>query len=460
MYRAAADRVGTLVTSAVVRGPISGAESVPHPDVVAVIGGGLSGALATRALLLHTNWRTVLVSPEIQPGRGVAYGAAEPWHVLNSRAAAMSADSADPQHLLRWCHARGLPAAPADFLPRARYGDYIADQFTAATRAAGHRFERHVAAATSVRRDGAGFVVQDDTGCAVRAGHVVLAVGNPASQVPAGVSAAARRSVEFVADPWAVGALDAVPAGEPVLLIGTGLTAVDVALTLTAGGRRTPIHALSRRGLLPLAHVPVPAPAAGLDLPAEPSLRPLLRRLREAVAAGAAWTAVADELRTQADRLWAGLDADAQERFLRHAHRYWEVHRHRMAPPVAARVAQLREQGTLRVRAGRLTSVEPHPDGGLTVHVAGEEPRRYGAVVSCVGPGALPGAAQPLLSGMLDDGLLRLGPHRLGIDADADGRVLDADGQPQPGLWLVGRCGGDGCGRPPRCRRSAGRPTS
>ena len=123
---------------------------------------------------------------------------------------------------------------------------------------------------------------------------------------------------------------------------------------------------------------------------------------------------------------------------MRHAQQYCEVHRHRMAPPVAARVTELLEQGTLRVRSGRLASVEPHPDGGLVVHVEGEEPRRYGAVVSCVGPGSLPAAAGPLLGGMLDDGLLRLGPHRLGIDSDPDGRVLDATGRAQPGLWLVG----------------------
>ncbi|WP_229068236.1 FAD/NAD(P)-binding protein [Actinoplanes sp. DH11] len=406
--------------------------------MAAIIGGGAAGALAARTVLRRTNWRTVLISPESRPGRGVAYGAAGPWHVLNSRAAAMSVDSADPGHLLRWCHAQGLPAEPATFLPRARYGDYLADQFAAAAATAGDRLRRRLATATAVRPEPGGFLVTDDTGGTTRADHVILAVGNPASQRPAAVTDEAYRSVEFVADPWAVGALDAIPADQPVLLIGTGLTAVDVALTLTSGGRRTPVEAISRRGLLPRAHPELPPPAADFDLPASARLRPLLRRVRQEIAAGADWVAVIDVVRTRADSLWAGLDDDAQQRFLRHCQRMWEVHRHRMAPPIASRVGDLLRDGALRVRAGRLTSVEPHPDGGLTVRVEGEQPRRYGAVVSCTGPGSLPGAAGPLLGGMLRDGLLRTGPHGLGVDTDADGRVRDAHGRAQHGLWLVG----------------------
>jgi uncharacterized NAD(P)/FAD-binding protein YdhS len=408
--------------------------------VIAIVGGGCAGALVARAVLRDPNWRTVLISPEPEPeaGRGVAYGAAEPWHVLNSRAAAMSVESGDPLHLVRWCRAHGTPIAPTDFLPRARYGDYLADQFAEAAAAAGDRLRHRAASATEVRPDGAGYLVCDDSGAETRADHVVLAVGSLPPHRPAGVSDTAYRSAEFVADPWARGALGAVPTDEPVLLLGTGLTAVDVALTLTVGGRRAPVEALSRRGLLPLAHPGLPAPAVPLGLPSGRDLRPLLRRLREAAAAGIDWTAIVDDVRVHADRLWAGLDTAAQERFLRHAARFWEVHRHRMAPPVAARVADLRRQGVLRVRAGRLKSIVPHSRGGLTVHVDGEEPRRYGAVITCTGPGSFPGAAPPPLAGMLADGRLRPGPHALGADADADGRLLDARGRVQPGLWLVG----------------------
>jgi uncharacterized NAD(P)/FAD-binding protein YdhS len=398
------------------------------PGAVAIIGGGASGVLAARAITRDSAWRTVLISPESRPGRGVAYGAAEPWHLLNSRAAAMSADTHDPGHLLRWCRARGHAAEPSDFLPRSLFGDYLADQFTHADRS---RSAHHRATAIAVRADELGYLVTDDSGAETRAEHVVLALGNPPPCVPSGVSEAARRDVAFVADPWAPGALDAVPVDEPVLLLGTGLTAVDVAMTLTRGSRRVPVEALSRRGLLPLAHPPRPAAPVALDLPAGATLAPLVRAVRAAVEAGADWTAVVDHVRTRADHLWENLEPAARERFLRHAQRYWEVHRHRMAPPAAARIASLRDQGLLRFRAGRLRSIEPHPDGGLTVLVDGSAPRRYGAVITCTGPGPLPCSAGPLLAGLLADGLVRTGPHHLGVDTDANG-------QARPGLWVVG----------------------
>ncbi|MFC7531549.1 FAD/NAD(P)-binding protein [Actinoplanes sp. GCM10030250] len=462
------------MTSTAVRRPAAGSRSHPRPGVVAVVGGGFTGALVIRAVLRRTGWRAVLVSPESRPGRGVAYGAAEPWHVLNSRATSMSVEPGDPLHLVRWSHARGLPVEPATFLSRARYGDYLADEFARTAAAAGDRFRHRLAVATAIRPEGDGFRVRDDGGAEVRADHVVLALGNPPPHRPAGITDAAHRSAEFVADPWAAGALDAVPPDQPVLLIGTGLTAIDVALTLTEGGRDVPVEALSRHGLLPLHHPERPAPGVSLDLPGSPNLRPLLRSLREAAAAGIDWTAIVEEVRREADRLWSGLDSAARERFLRHVARYWEVHRHRMAPPVAARVAALRADGRLRVRSGHLRSVTPHPAGGLCVQVTGEAPRRYGAVVLCTGPGRLPGAtgpgrlpgatgqgplpgatgqgplpgatgqgplpgaAGPLLTGLLVGGLVRPGPHGLGVDTDADGRVLDAGGQAQPGLWLAG----------------------
>ncbi len=424
LYQAATEHGGTTVTSAVVRDSVAAERTGHEPGTVAIIGGGAAGVLAARAISRNSAWRTVVISPENQLGRGVAYGPAEEWHLLNSRAAAMSVDAADPHHLSRWCHERGIEAGPASFLPRPVYGDYLAD-------AAGPRSAHHRATAIAVRRAGAGYVISDDTDSEIRAEHLILALGNPPPSVPAVVTAEARNDVAFVADPWAPGALDAVPADQPVLLLGTGLTAIDVALTLTRDPRHAPIEALSRRGLLPRAHPAVPAPAVHLDLPESATLAPLIRRLRQAVADGAHWTAVIDFVRTRADRLWAGLDAGAQQRFLRHAQRYWEVHRHRMAPPVAARVTELRETGALLTRSGRITAIEPDPRGGLLVHVDGEAPKRYGAVITCTGPGPLPGSAGPLLADLIADGLVRTGPHGLGIDTDPDGRAA-------PGLWLIG----------------------
>ncbi len=96
---------------------------------------------------------------------------------------------------------------------------------------------------------------------------VVLALGSGTPDdgwAPAGL----RHSSRFVADPWAPGAAQRLAELDgDVLLVGTGLTMVDLATSLGRPGRV--VHAVSRHGLLPSAHreelvTPVPAP----DLPA------------------------------------------------------------------------------------------------------------------------------------------------------------------------------------------------
>src|SRR3954471_19513343 len=91
---------------------------------VAVVGGGCSGVLITRELLRCTDDRVVLIEPA-EPGGGVAYGAARPWHLLNSRAGAMSADPDDPGHFVTWLRGRGIDAGPDSFVPRRHFGRYL-----------------------------------------------------------------------------------------------------------------------------------------------------------------------------------------------------------------------------------------------------------------------------------------------------------------------------------------------
>jgi uncharacterized NAD(P)/FAD-binding protein YdhS len=377
---------------------------------VAVVGGGCSGVLVTRELLRGGEDDVVLIEPG-EPGGGIAYGAARPWHLLNSRAGAMSADPDDPDHFVRWA---GTTAAA--FRPRAEYGRYLRAVLDEADRAHPGRFRVRRARVSAIGPEGA--VALDDGG-AVQADHVVLATGGPG---------AARQQIEhraYVADPWRPGALEALPADRPVLLVGTGLTAVDVALTLTADRHRTaPVVAVSRRGLLPLTHTADATPPTVPSLDDCATLRDVVRAVRAAAGEAGDWRGVVDGLRPLLDQLWTALTPGEQDAFLRHLARPWECHRHRMAPEVAARVVQLRAAGLLEIRAGGVAAWPGLAD--------------FAAVVNCAGPGRLPGAAGPLIGGLLAAGLARVGPHGLGLDIDEAGRLIGVGGRAHDRLWVVG----------------------
>ena len=237
----------------------------PGRPVVAVVGAGAAGTLTAihlvdRAARERRALDIVLLDPRPDIARGVAYSTTDQRHLLNVPAGGMSALPAEPGHLVDWLRAHGRPeAGPADFVPRAEYGRYLDETLTALVDgtpdvACEHRCQR----VTSARPVPGGVHLVLADGAVLAADAVVLAPGIFAPGT-AWAPAELRGSARFVADPWAPGALDALDRTDgDVLLVGTGLTMVDVALTLARPGRT--LHAVSRRGRVPAAHTTRPKP--------------------------------------------------------------------------------------------------------------------------------------------------------------------------------------------------------
>ncbi|NBM14414.1 hypothetical protein [Streptomyces sp. GC420] len=63
--------------------------------------------------------------------------------------------------------------------------------------------------------------------------------------------------------------------------------------------------------------------------------------------------------------LWQQLSAADRARFLREDLRAWEVHRHRIAPALAAAVGELRASGRLRIGAAEVVGAVPGDEEAL-----------------------------------------------------------------------------------------------
>ena len=402
-------------------------------NTTVVVGGGCSGALTT----IHLSGpgdRVVLVdpSPADTLGRGAAYRTTDPTHLLNSRAAAMSALADAPEDFLDWCRDQGLPIGPADFAPRRVFGDYLHDRLRRVD------FEHVRGVATRLEAGPRSLRVVLRGGQVVPADQVVLALGHGAPAGPLAITSAVRTHPYYVGNPWTPGALDRVPGDVPVLLIGTGLTALDVAMSLSERGRRAPLHAVSRRGLLPQPHLETQPKATGSFAHDGSDAGGLLRAVRRYAASEPDWRCAVDTLRPQLDRLWWQLSVDARRRFLQHVAAYWEVHRHRMAPTVASRVAALRDSGALFTHAAAIHSIR-RGERGFVVTLRfkhKDESWPVGAIVNCTGPG---GAATGTLGrALLDDGLARRDPTGTGLDVDGQGRLVDRDGVASDRILAIG----------------------
>jgi uncharacterized NAD(P)/FAD-binding protein YdhS len=407
--------------------------SVEAPAVV-VVGGGFSGLL-TAIHLLQRDARVIvrLVEKAERFGPGRAYSASNDLHLLNVRASNMSAFPDRPDHFLDWL--RGRDGTGDGFVSRGVYGEYLQALLREALGEGGHpgRLLLEQDEAVGLDLTGSRPAVRLALGRSLAADAVVLATG---LGLPAASGAACERAGPpvYFADPWSIEPA-AAPAGD-IMLIGSGLTMVDVALQLARPDRRFTV--ISRRGLLPLAHGPAsvaPLPDGLLTTP-----RQVLASLR-AHAAEVGWRSAVDSLRPLTPAIWSGWPVAERRRFLRHVRPWWDVHRHRMAPRVAERVRGLAEQGRLDVLAARLERLEPVA-GGLAATfrrrgARATETRTVAAAVNCTGLSA-DILGTPLLRSLAVQGRVRPDPLKLGIDVDDAFRVRDARGAPAAGLYAVG----------------------
>lgn len=422
---------------------------------VAIIGGGAAAATLVSELLerrtprpLHLDWYTGVPNA----GRGVAYGTPSDRHLLNVRAASMGMFVSKPGGFLEYAQALDPTVKGSDFLPRRLYGDFLQSRVQQALKNAGS-FGHDVNVVPFMAES----LVPSSEGVAIGYGDevahaeaAVLAIGSLPPRPLPGVEDAAIASGRYVTDPWPY--LVSAPADERplrVLVIGLGLTAVDVVLELSSRWPNARFTALSRHGKLPEPHLEA-ASAPGDDgtdlvesLHDDPNIRVWLRRLRETAEQADDWRTIVDGMRPHTQSLWRELPEHERARFLRHARWAWERARHRMPPKVAKAIAVLEKEGRLTRGRGRMRKVSLSMEGTLDVARAlpggGESTDAYDVVIQTVGLNTdTLRTEHRLVRQLVIDGLVKPDPLGLGFAALPDGHLLDGNGRARSNLFAVG----------------------
>jgi uncharacterized NAD(P)/FAD-binding protein YdhS len=431
------------------------------PRTIGIIGGGFTGALLALHLLRRCDDqdRIFLIEKARRFGAGLAYSTGNAHHLLNVRAGNMSAFSAEPDHFVEWLRrlpdqTRAMidddPPGPASFAPRGVFGAYV-QQSLAEAIWRGQRGDRLTIVndeAVGVERQLGGIALKLAMGRKLVVDTAVLAVGNFPPAPSTG---------PVFGDPWHERALADLDPAAPVLVLGTGLTMVDTVISLLDQGHTGPIRAISRRGLLPRQHVGAISDETGeirlpkpWDFDPPPSGRSLValmqtvrRTIDRAERGGRGWRSVIDGLRPHTQRLWREMSLTERKRFLRHLRPWWDVHRHRVAPQVMARIADARARGQLQIVAGKATAMAMIEDG-VEMRVKPRGSRcfteiRGARLIDCTGlNGDSTKLDQPLLKQMLEGGLIRSDPLRLGLHVDADGALIDRGGKAAADLFALG----------------------
>jgi uncharacterized NAD(P)/FAD-binding protein YdhS len=391
---------------------------------IAIVGGGATGALVGLHLIRALGDRSIeiiVIEPAAEIGRGVAYSTADQRHLLNVRAGNMSAFADQPDHLFQWLEARGSIncTTPFCFIPRGLYGTYLADLVRQPLLSGSMRHIHDVCVDLSECGDRVRLLLK--SGEAVVADLVVFATGSPKRVFLKGVP---------VVQAWADSALREPEPERSILIVGSGLTMVDQALSLERQGHCGKITVLSYHGLLPAAHRSIrPYTIGAGQVPFGAELSQVMRWLRGLISElrneGYDWRSAIDALRPHTQRLWRSMSPMQKRRFLRHLRAYWDVLRHRMAPEVEEQINGLRAGGRLEILSGRILHAEEGPKGvSVTIRKRGGSERvslSFGRVIDCTGLSVdFHQSDNELVKTLLACGTARLDPLGIGLDVSED----------------------------------------
>jgi uncharacterized NAD(P)/FAD-binding protein YdhS len=418
---------------------------------VAIIGGGFSGTMvAIHLIRAQRGLRVALIERGKIHGRGVAYGTTDAKHLLNVRADQMGAFPDDIGHFYRWLQAHPQNMAAADvhvlqpdaYIPRIVFGDYIEDLLREARALPGTLDIIHDEIIDLEQVADGRFELAGKNGNKIRAERVVLALGNFPPGKP-------RQDQPWLMNnPYSAEIHKKLAEPGDVLIIGTGLTSLDMLMTLDKAKQEGTIHLLSRRGLFPQPHKkadPYPTFLEADNLPqtTRALFHQVVKEIRQAQKDGIDWRAVIDSLRPLHQTIWTSLNQIEQRRFLRHVQGLWDTRRHRCAPEIMAVKSRLEEEGRLICHQGRIENFELKEDLVEVTYLrrGTQEVKKFQVrrVLSCTGPQSdYRKLKDVLVQRLLAHDLLAPDPLLMGASTAEGGQVRNQAGEIVPHLYTLG----------------------
>lgn len=427
----------------------------PRPGSrVAIIGGGYTGAIIAK-LLVERGVRDIeevtVFEPREQLGCGLAYDVKNIDVRLNVAAHRMRAIPGAPTAFIDWLHTSGtLTVDPQAVTPegifarRRDFGRFMQAQLAPHMESGAVRHIRQTVRA--VERQSDQWRISGADGTSVLADILILATGHPPASRPPVMDRLSASATSRIKDVLAADAFNGIGNCDPVLIVGSGLTAIDALCRLKALGHTGTVSLLSRTGLVPRPHAGGGfSPFGDFSSTDLTSAKKLLSKVRatitDAQAQGIPWQSVFDALRQHAPSLWQALPMRERQKFLRRLRRWYDVHRYRMPPQGAAILELGIDTGRVRLETGDLMSITEDRQrlhAGLKTR-EGRTEFRCRHILLATGPDFQDYAAhQRFLLGMHRDGFIHSDPLGLGLACDFAGRALTVAGTPNSTLFVAG----------------------
>lgn len=422
-----------------------------QPLKIGIVGAGFSGTALVANLhrLSQTPVEISLFEKTGNFGAGYAYSTPYHFHLLNVRAHDMSAFENEPLHFVNWVKEHPEISSSLDpiepisdqFLPRLYFRYYLKHLLKTVHADSSPHVKLKLESAEVidvVPKKNQLELIQAD-GKVMIFDKVVLALGNHQPSVfPFPVE-----KIKCIINPWDYKAPLQIAKDDPVFIIGTGLSMIDIVLTLHDQKHQGKIYALSRHGLLPLPHADNKPPILLMKEDLSQNLNQLIKQIRittkDYIKSGGDWRSVINALRQYVPTMWSHAHLADKKRFLRHVLPYWNIHRHRVHHKIADLLAEKFAKKQFNLLSGRVIEVknELATIKIRNTHEITQIETKW--LINCMGPSLnTTSISQPLIASLIKRGIACVDSLNLGLMTSSTGALQAASGNISSTFYTLG----------------------
>ncbi len=404
---------------------------------VAIIGGGLSGTLVVLNILktakepIHLFW----FDEKKLFCKGLAYSTLNTKHLLNVRASNMSLFKDDANHFVTWLQNNNETYTPTDFVPRQVFATYVEhtlrdletlNPFVSISKLS---FE-----VTSVNKQNSIYILNNNENIKTHA--VVLALGN---FLPSNL---AKNNLEYTTSPFYIrnafstSLTNSIQHAKHITILGSGLTMLDLLLTLNHQNYQGNITVISPHGITPVAQLENPLPPVQSFLESNYAytliqLFGIIKwQLKQATQNNLNPFSVIDLMRPHLQFIWTHFSLSDKQQFLRHLRHKWGVVRHRAPATTLALVEKYQTEKKLQIVKGRVQSIIATKNAAVNFSIKYkttaliENEMQTDVIINCTGPEAnLHQCDSMLIKQLLQDNLITVDALNYGLNATINGMI-------------------------------------
>lgn len=403
-------------------------------NAIGIIGGGISGTLSVLQIIkqskkpFHVFW----FDTQNKFCKGYAYNTFDDGHLLNVRANNMSVFPDEPNHFVNWLSIHHPNYTSKDFVSRKLFGEYVLNTFESLKNSNPNiTLYQITEEVKSIYQTADTFEIKTHQSYPVQ--KIILGLGNFLPAHPRSTSKDFIASKYYFQNAFNVQLTNQIQDCNNITIIGSGLTMIDVIVSLSHYQYKGKINVISPHAYIPQAHQenPLPSVEAFIDKEKRYSLSELFalvnQQLKKAKKEQYSLHSVIDSMRPFLQQLWLNFSIEEKQQFLRHLRHKWGVARHRAPAQSIAVFNTLKSSGQLQLIKGRISDIKVVKDGFELIYAnqtSEQQTLHTQLIINCTGPESdYNQLKSPLVQNLISSQIISADAIKYGINAQKDGYI-------------------------------------